>query len=129
MNHVNCKTFKAQITFGLHKGYSNELIDIDSFKQELLNAQIEIKDKFNVILSVKLRECEILCLGQAEPSIELEFIQYPKFQKDEKLLKKAIVSLTENLMQKLEQNRVVIVFSDKTIMLEQNNQIDPTIKY
>lgn len=128
MNYITTKTFKAQVTFGLHKGYSNELINIDSFKQELLNSQIEIKDKFKVVLSIKLRQCEILCLGQEEPSIELEFIQYPKFQKDEEILKKAILSLTEILMLKMEQNRVVIVFSDETIMLEQNKQIDPTIK-
>lgn len=31
-------------------------------------------------------------------------------------------------MGKLEQNRVVIVFLDETIMLELNNEIDPTIK-
>lgn len=129
MNHITTKTFKAQVTFGLFKRYSNELTGIDSFKQELLNVQVAIKDKFEVVLSAKLRHCEILCLGQEEPSIELEFIQYPKFKKDEEILKKAILSLTEILMQKLEQNRVVIVFSDKTIMLEINNQIDPTIKF
>ena len=48
--------------------------------------------------------------------------------KDEEILKKAIMSLTEILMQKLEQNRVVIVFSDETIMVENNTEIDPTIK-
>lgn len=128
MNHITTKTFKAQVNFGLQKGYSDELIDIDTFKQGLLNAQIEIKNKFEVVLSAKLKQCEILCLGQEEPSIELEFIQYPKFQKDEEILKKAIMSLTEILMQKLEQNRVVIVFSDETIMVENNTEIDPTIK-
>lgn len=128
MNYINCKTFKAQVTFGLYRGYSNELIDVDSFKHELLNAQIEVKNKLEVVLSAKLRECQILCLGQEEHSIELEFIQYPKFQKDEEILKKGILLLTEILMDKFEQNRVVIVFSDETIMLEQNNQIDPTIK-
>ncbi len=128
MNYITIKTFKAQVAFGLHKGYSNELIDLHSFKQELLEAQIEVKNKVEVLLSAKLRQCEILFLGQQEPSIELEFIQYPKFPKDEEILKKAILSLTEILMQKLEQNRVVIVFSDETIMLEINNEIDPNIK-
>lgn len=94
----------------------------------MLNAQIEIKNKFEVVLSAKLRECQILCLGQEEASIELEFIQYPKFQKDEEILKKGILLLTEILTNKFEQNRVVIVFSDETIMLEQNIQIDPAIK-
>lgn len=128
MNYVTCRTFTAQTTFGLYKRYSNELIHLDTFKQELLETQIKIKDKFKVVLSVKLKKCEILCLGQEEQSIELEFIQYPKFQTEERILKKAILCLVENLMQQLEQNRVVIVFSDETIMLEENNEIDPTIK-
>lgn len=128
MNHITTKIFTAQITIGLCRRYSNEQISLETFKQELLEAQIEINTKFKVVLSAKLRHCEILFLGQEEPSIELVFIQYPKFQTDEKILKKAILSLTENLMQKLEQNRVVIVFPEETIMLEQDNQIDPAIK-
>ena len=48
--------------------------------------------------------------------------------KEEKELKKAIISLTEILMLKLEQNRVVIVFKDDTIMLEQNENINPDIE-
>ena len=47
---------------------------------------------------------------------------------EEKELKKAIISLTEILMLKLEQNRVVIVFKDDTIMLEQNENINPDIE-
>ena len=67
-------------------------------------------------------------LGQEEPSIELTFIQYPKFQKEEKELKKAIIDLIEGMMIKLAQNRVVIVFTDETIMLEKSDKIDPNIK-
>ena len=98
------------------------------FKDELLNGQRVIKEKYNVLLSVKIRQCEIVFLGQEELSVELEFIQYPKFLQEEKELKKAIISLTEILMLKLEQNRVVIVFKDDTIMLEQNENINPDIE-
>lgn len=59
-----------------------------SFKQELLNAQIEIGEKYEVVLTAKVRECDILRLGQEEPLIELDFIQYAKFQKNIELLKK-----------------------------------------
>ena len=128
MNSLSCKTFTAQVTIGMTKGYSRKKIPMPIFKDELLKAQREIKEKYNVLLSAKIRTCEIVFLGQDEPSIELEFIQYPKFLQEEKELKKAIISLTEILMIKLEQNRVVIVFKDDTIMLEQNNEIDPTIK-
>lgn len=127
MNYKTCKTFKAQVTIGLYKGYSSDLISLDVIKDEILNAQRIIKKEYNIVLSTKITHCEIVCLGQEEPTVELEFIQYPKFQHEEENLKKAIISLTEILMQKLEQNRIVIVFPDETIMLEQSDSIDPNI--
>jgi hypothetical protein len=128
MYYKSCKTFTAQVTIGLYKGYSKELVSQKVLKEELVIAQRAAKEQYGVLLSTKIRTCEIVFLGQEEPAVELEFIQYPKFQQEEELLKKAIVSLTEMILITLEQNRVVIVFKDETIMIEQNNEIDPTIK-
>jgi hypothetical protein len=129
MKTTICKTFTAKATIGLFKGYSKELISIEVFKEVLLEAQQKIKTDFNIALSTKLTPCEILFLGQEEPSMELQFIQYPKFPVEESVLKKAIIELTKLLMIKLEQNRVVIVFTDETVMLEQSTEIDPNIKF
>jgi hypothetical protein len=128
MNSVNCKTFTAQITIGLFRGYSNISISVPEFKNALLKAQENIKTQSKIKLSAKLTMCEILFLGQEEPSVDLQFIQYPKFPQEESALKKAIVELTEQLMAEFEQNRVVIVFADETIMLERSSAIDPTIQ-
>jgi hypothetical protein len=128
MRTTICKTFTAKLTIGLNKGYSNELISIEEFKEALLEAQQKIKSVYEIVLSAKLTPCEILFLGQEEPSMELQFIQYPKFPQEESVLKKAIIELTKLLMITLEQNRVVIVFTDETIMLEQSAEIDPNIK-
>jgi hypothetical protein len=128
MNSIHCKTFTATSTFGLIRGYAKQIISTSEFKASLLIAQREIYEEFNIGLSAKISSCEILFLGQEEPSIELQFIQYPKFLHEEFLLKKAIVKLTELMMIELEQNRVVIVFTDEIIMLEQSNEIDPNIQ-
>jgi hypothetical protein len=124
----SCKTFSAQVTIGLKKNYTTEIIPINRFKEELLKTQKTILQKYKVELSTKIRQCEIIFLGQEEPSIELEFIQYPKFPQEEKVLKKAISELTKMMMIELEQNRVVMVFSDETIMLEQSEGTDPNIQ-
>jgi hypothetical protein len=128
MNSVTSKTFTAQITIGLLRGYSKETISELEFKKALLKVQEHIKLDYKFVLSAKLSRCEILFLGQEEPSMDLQFIQYPKFPQEELLLKKAIVELTELMMLALEQNRVVIVFMDETIMLEQSETIDPNIQ-
>lgn len=124
---IAAPTFNVQATIGLIKGYSNELIPISEFKTALLIAQKQIKKELDVILSTKITLCEIVCLGQEEPSVTLDFIQYPKFIVEEAVLKQAIIRLIEILMNLLLQNRVVIVFPDKTIMLEQSEAIDPNI--
>ena len=124
----SCKTFTAQVTIGLQKKYSTEIIPLNIFKEKLLKTQQTILEKYNVELSTKIRLCEIIFLGQDESSVELEFIQYPKFPQKESVLKNAIVELTELMMIELDQNRVVIVFSDETIMLEQSDAIDPNIQ-
>jgi len=121
------KTFIAQITIGLYKEYSKERFSLVEFKKALDFAQRKIKSEYNIALSVKVTLCEIVFLGQEEPSVNLQFIQYPKFPQEVSVLKKAIVKLTELLMLKMKQNRVVIVFTDETIMLEQSDAIDPNI--
>lgn len=128
MNSIACKTFRAQVTIGLNIGYTTDSISIETVKSELATAQQAVKKELNVVLSTKIRTCEIAFLGQEEPSVELEFIQYPKFMQEEALLKKAILKLTELLMMALQQNRVVIVFNDETVMLEKSEEIDPNIQ-
>jgi hypothetical protein len=127
MKTIQCKTFTASVTIGLCRGYSNKKLSQAEVKKALLNAQQKVNTDFKIALSVKLTPCEILFLGQEEPSMELQFIQYPKFPREESDLKKAILALTKQMMTALEQNRVVIVFSDETIMLEQSEAIDPNI--
>lgn len=128
MNSTSSKTFTAHITIGLFRGYSEKSISMVEFKYTLLKAQQDIKSQYKIELSTKLTPCGIFFLGQEEPSMEMQFIQYPKFPQEESELKRAIVALTEMMMIELEQNRVVIVFTDETIMLEQSEAIDPNIQ-
>jgi hypothetical protein len=98
MNSVICKTFTATLTIGLIRGYSKNIISELEFKKALLKGQEHIKAHYKVQLSAKLSSCEILFLGQEEPSIALQFIQYPKFPNEESELTKAIIALTELMM-------------------------------
>lgn len=68
-------------------------------------------------------------LGQEESSMGFKFIQYPKFPVEESKFKEAIIELTNLLMIKLEQNRLLIVFTDEIVMLEQSAEIEPKINF
>lgn len=122
-----CETFVASITIGLNRGYSNEVISNEEFTESIQKIQHQMKNEYNVLLSAKVTPCNIIFLGQNEPSVTLEFINYPKFPLSNGEWKKSILIFTEKIMNDLEQNRVVVVFVDETIMLEQNSKIDPRV--
>jgi hypothetical protein len=82
----------AIATIGLIRGYSKQSITLAEFKSAL-QAQQEIHEHFNISLSVKVTECEIL-LGQEEPSVELQFIHIQNFHRRIST-QKAIVELIE----------------------------------
>ena len=128
MKIIKNKTFTANAVIGLVRGYSQKKISIVEFKKVLLSAQQKIREQHEIGLSIKLSSTEIIFLGQEEPSIDLQIIQYPKFPQTEEVLKKVFLELIEILMLELEQNRVVIVFAEETIMLEQSDIIDPNIQ-
>jgi hypothetical protein len=128
MNITKCKTLTASAVVGLNRDYTDKIISNAELKEAILNTQRRIKDPEGVTLSVKLTECEILFLGQDEPSVTLDFIQYPKFPYEEEVWTNAVVQFIKNIMAELEQNRTVIVFPETTLMLENSDRIDPKIK-
>ncbi|MDA3907020.1 MAG: hypothetical protein PF484_13190 [Bacteroidales bacterium] len=122
-------TWKASITIGRNTGYTDIQISVDSIIEAISEIQKEIANTKNIKLSVKLTECIIVLVGQNEPSVTIDFIQYPKFPYSESELKESITLFAKRLMDVLSQNRIVVVFPDETIMLEQNDGIYPRIKF
>ena len=66
--------------------------------------------------------------GQVEPRLQLNFINYPQFPLKENVLKIEIENLTRSLMQKFQQNRVIIEYLNETVMFEDSELIDSRIK-
>lgn len=129
MNKISIKTFTAQFTLGFKAGYTEKAISMFEVKKAIADGQKQIFNETNIKLSAKVSPCEIIFSGQDEPSVELQFIQYPKFPIEETKLKAAIIQLATYMVDKLEQNRTVIIFQDETVMLEKDNAIDPRIKF
>jgi len=127
LNIITTSTFKAEITIGLNKGYSDEIWNIDKLKISLQNAQKLLKDDTGVLLSAKVTLCDIVFLGQDEPSVTISFINYPKFPVEKEPFKSGVIFIAKNIMNELEQNRIVVVFNDETIMFEVDDKIDGLI--
>ncbi len=127
MNKQNTSKYTATITIGLQAGYTEQLLTKAEVIAQLQKFQDQLISTEGVYLSAAVSECDVVLSGQIEPSVKLDFINYPKFPLAEDLFKKHILMLTEQLMNSLRQNRVVIIFHNEIVMLENNNEIDPRI--
>ena len=128
MNQTAVKKYIATITIGLQKGYTNEMWN----KQEVITRIQAIQNQMittqDVYLSCALSICDIVLSGQIEPSLKLDFIHYPRFPMSEVDFKTHIMYFAKQLKQELLQHRIVIVFQDEIVMLEDHSNIDPRIK-
>jgi hypothetical protein len=127
MNIEKTKTFQATINIGLEVGYTNNVYDKEQLIKELQAYQEQKINNDNVYLSASVIECNIVLNGQNEKHLKLEFINYPKFVLAIEEFKAEVFSLAKHLLMKMKQNRTVVVFTDETIMLEINKEIDPKI--
>jgi len=124
---ITSNPFFASITLGLNKGYTDELFE-KSFVISCIQDYHEQQIKSGLIpLSISITDCDIVFSGQAEPHLKLNFINYPKFPKEVNELKIQIENITLFLMDRLEQNRIVIEYTDETVMFEKSTEIDPRI--
>lgn len=127
MEITSIKTFTAVITLGLEIGYSKENYNEEYLINELQEYQKQRIDESGVYLSASVSECNIVLSGQVERHLKLEFINYPKFPLEVEVFKKEIIKLGSHLLNKMKQNRTVIIFPDETMMFEIDEAIDPRI--
>ncbi|MFN8238580.1 MAG: hypothetical protein U0T77_10455 [Chitinophagales bacterium] len=127
MNTISTPKWSASITIGMQKGYTDERISlkiIKSYLQEIQEIQIKREQLY---LSANFFMSDIVLSGQDEPHVNFNFINYPRFPSTEAQLKNGVLEIARYLMDKMEQNRIVISFDKEIIMLEISDQIDENI--
>lgn len=127
MKQIVVDSYSGTITVGLQKGYSDSLISKHDFVDCLREYQKSRASGSQVYLSASVTECDIVLNDQVEPHLKLEFINYPKFPLSYSVFKQEVIDCGVYLMEMMEQNRIVIVFTDETIMLEKSEQVDPRV--
>lgn len=127
MNTISIPKWSACITIGMQKGYTDERINLKEIKSYLQEIQeIHIKRE-QLYLSANVFLSDIVLSGQDEPHVNLNFINYPRFPASDAQLKNGVLEIAQYLMDKMEQNRIVITFDTEIVMLEKNSEIDGSI--
>ena len=109
-------------------GYTQKQIDENLVIESLSELQKQLSVEKNIFLSASVSKTNIVLNDQNEPHLKIDFINYPKFQLNENLLKDEVITIAKKLMKTFKQNRTLIIVTNETIMLEASEEIDPRIK-
>ena len=127
IKETKIKTFQASIYIGLEYGYTQKQIDENLVIESLSELQKQLSAEKNIFLSASISKTVIVLNNQKEPHLKINFINYPKFPLDENIFKDEVLIIGKELMKQFEQNRILIIYTDETVMLEQSEEIDPRI--
>lgn len=125
---VPIDNFKSEITIGLEEGYTQKEIDKSEVIGSIQQFQDNLIEKGDVYVSAKVTSCDIVMSGQVEPHLSISLINKPKFSLSKDTFKDVVEQLGRDLMERFKQNRIVVMHSDETVMLEKDDQIDGRIK-
>ena len=109
------KTFKATIHTGMKVRYSSEINQYDKVRticQEYVDEKGEC---------VSFTKTEYIYTNGNEPGCIVEFIQYPRFPREESEIFKRALELAEILMKELQQHKVTVICQDETYMLNNDS--------
>jgi hypothetical protein len=127
VQEVYVETYTGAINLGLKKGYSDQVFKKEEVYLFITNYQIKLIQSYGQYLSASLSEMDIVFAGQVEPHLQIRFILYPRFPMAKDDFKSAIRNLALELMKTFGQNRILVEFSDQTLMLQDSEEIDPRI--
>lgn len=128
IKETKIKTFQASIFIGLEYGYTQKQINENLVIESLSELQKQLSAEKNIFLSASVSKTNIVLNDQNEPHLKIDFINYPKFPLSEEIFKDEVLHFGKELMKQFEQNRILIIYTDETIMFEQSEEIDPRIR-
>ena len=127
IKETKIKTFQASIFIGLEIGYTQKQIDENLVIESISELQKQLSKAKDIYLSASVSKTLIILNNQKEPHLKIDFINYPKFPLSEEIFKDEVLIIGKELMKQFEQNRILIIYTDETVMMEQSNEIDPRI--
>lgn len=106
------KSYNVQIWVGLKNGYSNTVHTIDNVRT-ICDAWVnEVGD------CVTITPTEYRYVKGNEPGVVVGYIQYPRFPRSKKEIRRRALELGRRLMAGLSQYRVTVTTPNKSYMLE-----------
>lgn len=107
------ETFEAEIIMGLRRGYGGNPIN---HRSDIEAICLVFTHDFKSFVSIT--EKTFIYNGQIEPALGIKTISYPKFPKSVNKIKREYLILARRLMKLTGQHEIGVIFTDETIILE-----------
>lgn len=124
---IKHKTYTAKVNIGLKKNYDNTYYEKKEYIEYLQNYQSNLIKEQKIHLSATVQKFELVYGNLVEKHLVLNFVNYPKFPLEINIFKKNINLLAKKMMEQFDQNRIMIEYTDETIVFEKDETIAPKI--
>ena len=109
-------TYYAQIFVGLREGYGDYVHNLD-------DVRMICKEYVNKVgLGVTVTPTEFIYTDGGEPGAIIGIINYPRFPSTHETIKEHAMNIATKLLEALKQERLSILYPDKTVMIEKEAQ-------
>jgi len=126
---VNIKTFEAKCILGMKVGYSEELLTEKELRSAIKQSTSEVKD---YVFSGTITKTHIIAYGKGkdyeEPAYLVESSVYPRYLVEVQVFKEKFIEFIGKVAVSLKQERIAVVFSDESLMIETKYCQKPDIK-
>lgn len=125
---TNKKMYTGIINIGLQKKYSGVYHKKADYIKFIKRWQLERTADHQLMFCPAVYEFDFVCGNLTEKHLALKFINYPKQIVSKKIFRKTVLNLADQMMDAFSQNRILIEFSDRNVLLEADDATDPKIK-
>lgn len=125
---TNKKMYTGIINIGLQKRYSGEYYKKENYIDFIKQSQLARTADHQLMFCPAIYEFDFVCGNLTEKHLALKFINYPKQLLGKKTFRKTVLNLAAQMMEVFSQNRILIEFSDRNVLLEADDATDPKIK-
>lgn len=123
---LSIETYTAILNIGLQNNYTNEYFTKNDYILYLQQKQRELLEK-EIHLSAAVSEYELVYGNLIEKHLQIRFVNYPKFPLSKEEFKIHTSELAKRMMAKFNQNRILVEYTDYTVVFENNTEVDPKI--
>lgn len=125
---MKIEVYIGTINIGLQKRYTGKYFEKEDYINFIKNWQLERTADHKLMFSPAVYEFDFVCGILTEKHVAIRFVNYPKSIVTKKEFRKTVLSLAKIMGKEFSQNRILVEFSDRNILLDATKEYDSKIK-